>query len=915
MLVGRSGETAAIDRLLEAARSGTSGVLVVRGDPGIGKSALLEHAVASAVGFTVLRGLAIQSESELAYGALHQILRPVLDRIEALPEPQAAALRAAFALSAETVDDRFRVSLATLSLLADVAEADPLLVVVDDAQWLDRPSADALVFVARRLEAESIVVLFGARDDDERPFEAPGLPDLRPAALAPEDARALVAARLGANIASSVVGWLVESSNGNPLALVELPATLSADQLAGHEEIVDELPPATSMESVYADRVARLEPGTCSVLVLAAAEETGARPIIERATAELGLEIGELAAAEAAGLVRVDQHQVAFRHPLVRSAVLRGAAFTEQERAHRILAIAAFESGDEDRAAWHRAAATVGPDEEVALALEETAARSRLRSGYGAAAAALDRAAALSADVDARDRRLVAAAAAAWQAGQPGRATALLTRAGPIVGNPRLAADVAHLRGVMGLRCGALIESCDVLLAGAAEVEQLDPHKALMMLYDAANSGVDAGDYVRVTEATHRAAALPRTANEQDSRLADLLGGVGSLIEGKTAREVPRVLEIVDHADAFDEPRWLSWASIGAGAVGRHQRGRELLRRASALARASGAVDELTQVDVVTAVEGIVSGQFVVEAEANEGLKLATDSGLVNARSVFLAVLAWFAAVAGRDEECLVNAAQATELARPNGNAVAYSIAEWAVALLDLIRARPEATILRLEELRASGPGAGQPYMILLSSVDLVEAGVRAGHAAAARTAYEVLAGFADDGPPWALALAARCRGLLEVAEDEFEAALQLHRESKRPFDLARTELLYGELLRRDRRRKDARDHLRVALELFEQLRAAPWEERARNELRATGETARKRDASTIADLTPQEQQIARLVAEGQSNKDVAAQLFLSPRTIEYHLRKVFTKLGITSRAELIRHGLAGQEATEAVTA
>src|SRR5262245_42192439 len=366
MLIGRAAETAAIEGLLANAREGRSGVLVVRGEAGVGKSALLEHAVAKAGGFRILRGVGVEVESELAYAALHQILRPVFDRIDRLPEPQAASLRAAFALSDETVDERFRVSLGVLGLVAEVAEETPLLCVVDDAQWLDQASADALVFVARRLEAETVVLLFAARDDEDRPFVAPGLSELRPPSLSPRDAHLLLAERLGSTVAAGVIDWLVESANGNPLALVELPSNLTPAQLPGHDPLSGRLPPATSVEQVYLERIERLPPSVRKVLVVAAAEETGSRATIERAAAEVGLDVEELEAAEAAGLLRIDAARLEFRHPLVRSAVYRGAGFRDREGAHRAVAAVLDRRVDADRPAWHRAAATVGTDEEGA---------------------------------------------------------------------------------------------------------------------------------------------------------------------------------------------------------------------------------------------------------------------------------------------------------------------------------------------------------------------------------------------------------------------------------------------------------------------------------------------------------------------------------------------------------------------
>ena len=909
MLIGRSAETAAIDRLVADARAGRSGVLVVRGEAGVGKSALLEQAQAAADGLTVLQGVGVEFESELAYAALHQILRPAFDRIPRLPEPQAMALRAAFALSNETVSERFRVSLGVLGLLSELAEEQPVLCLVDDAQWLDEASADALIFAARRFVAEPLVLLFAAREGTERSFRAPGLPELWLAPLSPPDSRTLLAARAGVPLAPEVVDWVVDSANGNPLALVELPESFSALQLSGHEPLTAASLPTTSVEQTYLARVARLPAPTQALLLVAAAEDTGDRATIARAAVELELDIAALAPAEEAGLVRVGPERVEFRHPLVRSAVYRGATFTARERMHRVLAEALTDGADADRRAWHRAAATVGTDDEVADELERSADRAAARSGNAAAAAALERAADLSSDRTSRGRRLVAAGTAAWRAGRPERAATLLDGAAPVVSDPLLQAELDHVRGVIQLRCGVLLEACTTLMDGAARVAPYDPRKALEMLFDGGEAAGNAGDFARMAELGQRVAALPRSDDEADAFVADLLVGVGSLWEGKTADEAPLVRDVIARADEFHEPRWLVWAAVGAASAGEEAREAELLRRAATLARASGAVDTLTLVLVAVALAGFLATRVSVIPEATEGLRLAKDGGLRNSASVYVAVLAWFAAVRGQDGECRTYVAEATEHAQATGMSLANAIAEWALAFLDLSGGRPEETIKRLEALRTAPPGSGNPYIALASTPDLVEACVRTGRSESARTAFAILEGFARPGAPtWALALAARCRGLLaqnDEAEQEFAEALRLHSQSNRVFDRARTELLLGEHLRRERRRLEARDHLRSAADGFEALGAEPWAERARAELRATGETVRKRDPSTVDELTPQELQIARLVAEGGSNKEIAGQLFLSPRTVEYHLRKVFAKLGITSRAELIRREAA----------
>jgi DNA-binding NarL/FixJ family response regulator len=909
VLVGRSAEMATIGRVLAAAREGRSGLLVVHGEAGVGKSALLEQAVENADEFTVLRGVGIESESELAFAALHQILRPVLDRMERLPAPQAAALQAAFALSDDIVGERFRVSLGVLGILAEVAEERPVLCVVDDAQWLDQSSADALLFAARRFDAERIALLVAVRDDTESAFSAPGLPVLRAGPLEPHDARALVVERLGPHVSFPALDWVLTNAKGNPLALVELPATLTARQLAGHEPLETELPRPTSVEQSYLQRVARLQPDVRSVLVVTACEELGDRATVVRAAAELGLAVEGLEVAETEGVLSVRRDRIEFCHPLMRSAVYRGAGFAERERAHRALAAVLQDPVDADRRAWHHSAATVGTDDEIAAELEGTADRARLRGGHGAASVSLERAAELTAEPEARGRRLVMGARAAWHAGQPDRALALLDRAGPIVTEPVLRGELDYVRGLIQFRCGSLHDAGEILVGAAAEIASVDPHKAHEMLLDAGSVAAKSGNVTRLAEIARTVANLPRDEDELQGLRIDLLSGLGGLIEGRTAQEVPLIHNAIARAGEFDDPHLLSWAAMGAAAVGDETSEAALLRRAVAVARNSGAVDTLVFVLETAVNSAMLAGRYNVEAEATEGLTLADEAGLSNAATSHRAALAWIAGLQGRDDDCRAHAAEVADSAQANGLANAYSAAEWGLALLDLGGGRTSEAMTRLVALHKAPRSVAHPLLVLTSTPDLVEACVRAGENERGAASFATLQEFAGpEAPAWIRALAARCRGLLSEgagAEAWFQEALSLHAEGRRPFDRARTELVYGEFLRRQRRRTDAREQLRSAIPGFEHFRAEPWAERARAELRATGETARKRDPSTMDELTPQELQIAQLVAEGNSNKDVASQLFLSPRTVEYHLRKVFAKLGISSRAELIREGVA----------
>ena len=900
MLYGRDAERALVGALLGAARESRSGALVLRGEPGVGKTALLEDVRDRAADMHVLAARGVESESELPFAGLHQLLRPALHLLDALPGPQQGALEGALGL-AERAGDRFLISAACLTLIAELADRRPVLCLIDDAQWLDTPSADALLFVARRLDAEGVVMLFGAREGGDRRFEAGGVPEHVLGGLDAAAAEALIGLGAGGPVAPSVRDVLLEQAGGNALALVELPAALSPAQLAGAEPLPPTLPLTEVAQRLFLERVRRLPEPAQRLLGVIAADDGGRLAPVMQAAAGLGVGAEALTPAEDAGLVSVHGQRIDLRHPLVRSAIYQSTSSAERRAAH--LALADALGGEPDQRAWHLAAAALGPDAAVADGLERTAERARERSGHAAAAAALDRAAELSVDAESMARRLVGAAKSAWQAGLPERAAALIERARPIATDPRLRAELAHIAGVIDWRCGDLIEGCSTLLRGAADVAPVDSRKALEMLFDAALAGWDAGDYARIAEAGRRAAALPGADDDEQRFLTGVLVGVGALSEGD-GRAVPALGEIARAAD-LDDPRLLIWAALGATMAGESATEAALLKRAAALARASGAVDVLTLVLEGTAVEGFLAGEHTAGADATEGLKLAEEAGLPNAASLHRASLAWLAAVTGRDDECREHAAKVQDSARATGAALALSIAQWGLALLDLGGGRPEQAIARLVALREAPPGAGHPLYVLTSAPDLVEACVRCGRDAEARTAFAVLERGAQPGAPaWALALAARCRALLaEDGTEDFAVALRLH---PRPFDRARTQLLLGEHLRRRRRRVDAREHLRAAIDSFDALGAAPWADRARAELRATGETARKRDASTLAELTPQELQVARFVGEGLSNKEVAAQLFLSPRTIDAHLRNVFAKLGLTSRTQLARLELGG---------
>jgi DNA-binding CsgD family transcriptional regulator len=903
MLHGRQRECARVDGLLAAARAGRSGTLVVRGEAGIGKSALLGYAAEHAEGMRILRGTGVESESEFPFAALHQLLRPVRECLDAVPARQRSALRAAFGLDNPDGDDRFLVCLGVLSMLAEVAEQRPLLCLIDDAQWLDGPSADALTFAARRLEAEAVVLLFAARDDERRAFAASGLPELRLTGLDAAAAQALLSE--GVPVGPEVRDLLVASTAGNPLALRELPASLTGDQLAGRVPLPDRLPVGASVERVFLAQVRRQPPATQTLLLLAAAEETGDLATVLAAAQRLGVPAHALDAAETAGLVNVDATGIAFRHPLVRSAVYRGATFLQRRAAGQALAAVLDGEQNADRRAWQLAATAIGPDDRLADELAGTAERARRRNGHAAAATAYERAAQLTVASEPQARRLLAAAQAAWSAGQPDRAQGLLTQAGRQALDAHLRGEVECLRGSIELACGTPLAAHASLLAGADLVADLDPPLAATMLTEVGRIAWLSGDLPRLGDAGRRLAGLP-APDGAAAVSAKLVVGLGRFLQGDPAAAAELLRAAAAAAEEVDDPTALGFAASGAIFVGDDAHAATLFARSTARARADGAVNLLPWLLAPMATLEMWTGRYAsAMANATEGLRLALETGQLNPAAHHRGVLAWIAAVQGRDQECRDAAAAALERAIAHRLGPQAAIASWALALLDLTLGRPAEACQRLDTLARAGPGEGHQMVNVFAAADLVEAAVRTGQTAPARAALTRLESWtAHSGAPWASALVGRCHGLLtdgDDAERHFAQALTLHSAGGRPFDTARTELAFGEMLRRQRRRSQARTHLRAACEGFERLDAAPWAEKARAELRATGESVRQRHPGTISQLTPQELQIVRLVGGGGTNREIAAQLFLSPRTVDYHLHKVFTKLGMSSRAELVR--------------
>jgi DNA-binding CsgD family transcriptional regulator len=906
MLYGRREERALIAGLLADAREARAGVLVIRGEPGVGKSTLLQDAAEQAADMYLLHGTGVDSEVELAFAALYQLLRPVMDRLDRLPTPQAGALRGAFGLDDDTRPNRFLIELATLSLLAEVAEERPLLCLIDDAQWLDRASADALVFVARRLQTERIALLLAARDGDRRQLHTPGLPQLRLGGLDPEAAGQLLEEHAG-TIAADVRERLIEKTGGNPLALVELPATLSGEQLAGREPLPERIALSARLQQAFLQRVRKLPEATQTLLLTAAVEDAGELATVLAGGLAMGVGPGALEPAERIGLVHISGQQLRFRHPLVRSAIYHSVSFTARQRAHQALAAVLEGEQHTDRRAWHLAAAATGPDEQVARALESSADRARRRGGPAAAAAALERAAALTLEATPRARRLVAAAEHVWEAGHSERAQALLDRVTPLPADAAVQAGIAHIRGAIELGAGTPAVACTLLVEGARLILESDPRQAAQMLVLATWGALGANQLERIVNEI--GPAIPHLAGQDGAhakQIADSLirFALRHLAPAPAAEAEPRQPVTSTLASGEDPRLWL-WpmpfvAELAGSDVALHQ----LCARSVAIHRASGTVSTLTLALANLAATEVALGRWRSGTiAATDGLRLARETGQEGTAGYFLTLLSNVAALEGRTADCRRLAGEALACALPRRLALVAASASWSIAALDLAEGRPKAAYDRLLALTVPSHPTAHAVIALLTTGDLVEAAVRADTPGAMEPFVTRFEHWAEwDGRPWTLVRARRCRALVsegEQAERQFQAALAVDGVGERPYELARTELLYGEWLRRERRRFEARSHLRAALELFERFGAAAWAERARSELRASGETARKRNLSAVFHLTPQELQIARLAAQGLTNREIAAQLFLSPHTVSYHLHKVFSKLGVTSRASL----------------
>jgi DNA-binding CsgD family transcriptional regulator len=901
VLHGRRVEREVLDRLLEAVRGGQSRVLVVCGEAGVGKTALVESAIWSAPGFRVVRAVGVESEMELAFAALQQLCAPMLDRLDRLPAPQHDALAVAFGLRAGNAPDRFLVGLAVLSLLADVAEEQPLVCVVDDAQWLDRASAQALVFVARRLLAESVALVLVTREAGD---ELEGLPKLAVEGLRDGDARALLGSAVRVPLDERVRERLVAETRGNPLALLELPRGLTPAELAGGFGLPDALPLSGRIEDSFRRRFAALPADTRRLLLVAAAEPVGDPVLVWRAAARLG--IGVQAAADTDGLLAIGT-RVTFRHPLVRSAVYRAASPEERQAAHRALADATDPAVDPDRRAWHLAQATSGFDEEVAFELERSAGRAQARGGLAAAAAFLERASALTPDRSPRARRALAAAQAKHQAGAFDAALRLvgIAESGPL--NELQRAQVALLRGEVEFAVNRGRDAPPLLLSAAKRLEPLDIGLARVTYLEALSGAISAGrlgarDGVRKTaDAARRAPPSLQPARASDL----LLDGLAVLHTDGYAAGTPMLKRALrafrgDELSSGEGIRWLWLACRTAMDLWDDESWFVLSARQIQLARDAGALTVLPLALNLRAGIHLFAGEFAAAETLSEEAHAVSDAianpHVPHAR-VFLA--AW----RGQEAETsrLTVAVDRDATARGEGRTIGVGL--YATAVLYNGLARYD------DALNAAREATEYPQdlaFFMWGLVELIEAAARSGKAEVAADGLRRLSELTrTSGTDWALGVEARSRALLsegEAAERLYREAIERLERTRVRVELARDHLLYGEWLRRERRRLDAREQLRHAHKLFTEFGMEAFAERARVELEATGERARKRTVETRDDLTPQEAQISRLAADGATNPEIAAQLFVSPSTVDYHLRKAFRKLGVKSRHQLNEH-------------
>ncbi|WP_067538889.1 helix-turn-helix transcriptional regulator [Nocardia crassostreae] len=940
MLFGRGDETALVAELLGRSVAGQAATLVIRGEAGIGKSRLLEHAAETATGHRLLRVTGTEAESALPFAGLHALLSRARDGMEVLPEQQAVALRAALDSGGTELPNPFLVGVAALTLLAQVAEQAPLLCLIDDAQWLDRATLDTLLFVARRLDAEPIALVFAIRGD-----HLPELHDLPGTQLVlrglDDQAAAALLGEQGGALPPATAHWLLHESNGNPLALQVLPTLRRAEQMYA-SPFSRATPTPHRIQRAFTDRIRALPSATQDFLLIAAADDTADPTVILSATAQLGAPHAEHVAAAAedaahsgvlrtsagdaalsvargedegaaldwtaaraametaehAELVRVRDGRIVFSHPLIRAAAYESAGAGRRREAHGVLAARLVAAEHVDRRAWHLAAAADAPDEVVAAELEEAGRRAAARGGFAEVTAAYRRAADLTPDAAARGRRLAAAARAAVDAGNLGAATELAEWAAALIAAPVALAELSRLQADIAVEQDRPQAAYQMLSTAATFVAAADPGLAGRLLFDAADAAWSAGDLTAVAQLAARAERTGLPGADRLQAMADLVAGLNPGADADFRRSIA-ALQFFMSDIAPDQLRERATVAFWHLLIADIPAARDLSAALAEDCRSTGAIGVLTRALMIQARTDLLLGLLTAaRTAATEGLRLAADTGYRATHIYQSTTLALLAAIQGDEAACLEFTAEPLARDIAPGNVHARN----ALSLLDLGVGRPDATVDRVTAVLSGANRSGA----MVSIPDLVEAAHRTDRLAEAREPFEwyrIWAAHIDR--PWVQAVSHRCRALLsqdDSAETYFAEALRLHNtEADFVFDRARTELLYGEWLRRHQRRAEARPHLRTAAETFARLGATPWAERAEGELRATGETrATAAPVDVLSRLTPKELQTAQLAATGLSNKDIGAQLFLSPRTVGYHLSNAYPKLGITSRRELV---------------
>ena len=910
MLLGRADERREIEQALARARSGASAVLALAGEPGIGKTALLGYAADRRAGMLLLRARGIESEAQVPFGSLLELIRPALVLLDKIPAPQAAALEAALALRPAAAQDRFAVGAATLSLLAAYAEHAPVTVLVDDAQWLDGPSAAALLFAFRRMVADPVAVLIAVREGESSLLDGADLPVLRLGGLSLDEAALLVP-----GLSADAVRRLHRATAGNPLALCELAADAGdGDLMLAPEGAPVMVSPRISR--AFLRRANLLDPQARQALVLAAISGTGDLVTLERAAARLGIDLSGLGAAEHAGLVSLGAGTVEFRHPLALSAVYADAPASQRRAAHRAMA-AVLPDRDADRRAWHLAAAAVGPDETASAALAQTASRSRDRSAYATAAAAFERAGRLVADGERRAWLLWQAAEAGWLAGLTEHAVALLDEARALAGDARTLIEVDRLAGHIATLRGPVMNGHAILTAAAA---QADPESAVAMLAEAASACFYAGKPAEMLAVAEKAqAGLPANPSVRARFLAAITLGMARIFGGDAATGTAAVHQAVALAENSpelrDDLRLLPWLALAPLFLRQSGAGRSLLGHAMQTARSRAAVGVLpSALNLIARDQATTDRWAVAESTYQEAIDLARESVQRTEMAFGLAGLAWLHARRGREEEGRAAAAEALDLCRGTGMRLQEIWATAALGELELgLGDAARAVVLfehhqqLLDDLVITDPDLSRPPN---SSRDTSPSDAMA-------TRSRPPPGSRPQRRPrgsrgrWPGPCAPRGCSPAKTASPLFEHAMSLHEQTPDAFEAARTRLAFGQRLRRSRNRVLAREQLRTAVDDFDRLGARPWADRARAELAATGETHRRRDRAGIDDLTPQELQVALLLTSGKTTRETAAALFLSPKTVEYHLRHIYQRLGIHSREELAQQlGRHGEEAS-----